>query len=79
MPFNETYRSFFRSLVFVAPYGIICNVEWVVSCRGLGVESSLDHESVRLPSYDVDLGYEEAIYVPGDSPTHVTCKDCRIV
>lgn len=73
-PCDETYRSFFSSLVFVTSYGVICYVEGVVSSRGLRIEPSLDHEGVRLSSYDVDLGYEEAVYVPGDSPAHVTCK-----
>jgi len=76
---DETYRSFFRSLVFVTPNGVICDIEGMVPRRDFRVESSLDHERVCLSTYNVDLWYQQAIYVPGYTPSHVTCKYLRLV
>lgn len=69
----KTYRSFLGRLVLVTANGVVSNVEGMITSRCLGIVTALDDEGVSLASHHVNLRYEQAVYVPGNSPAHVTC------
>ena len=56
------------ALVLESSLRIVRNVEWMVCGRLCWVQASLDDESVGFAPDNVDLGDQEAVNVPRNSP-----------
>lgn len=69
---TESHLFLLGCFVLVTADRIVGNVEGVVTSRGLRIFSTLYHEPVLLSTNHVDLGNQQAVYIPRDTPANVT-------
>ena len=63
-----------KALMLEAPLRVIRYVKGVVSRRLVRVKPALYHKSIRFSTDNMDLGDQQTVDIPSDSPTHSTWK-----
>lgn len=58
-----------------AAYGVIANVEGMILGGYVRIVAALHNKGVGLSSYHMNLGNQQTVNVPGDTPAHVTYKN----
>lgn len=69
-----TYRFLLGRFMLVTAHWVVRDIERMITRRCLRIQTTFYDESIFLAPHHINLGYQQSVDVPGDSPADVTWR-----